>query len=272
VSFYQVSTAFSSNIDVQWPDSVASVWKFFAFLTLEIFKLYGYDCMFGGINYLGRLILVTTVPLLVVFVFLSPWIASFFYQTHRRRRVFDTCANSVMWVIYLIYPLLCLMTIQGFKCVDVEGWHLLAADMKEPCPWKEGERGSWIFVWSVASMVLYPIGIPIILLACLLHLDLPRLARYGKGEAIFQQMINLYTKQRDESVCSRIATYVGGSKDHTQPYLADLAERAAQLHREVSGDSEHAVTSEQFLNWLAKDVTDDDREEMAQVCKCSYVS
>jgi len=35
---------------------------------MEIFKLYGYDCMFGGINYLGRLALVTTVPMLVVFV------------------------------------------------------------------------------------------------------------------------------------------------------------------------------------------------------------
>jgi hypothetical protein len=40
VSFYQVSTAFSSNIDVKWPDSVTSVWRFFAFLTMEIFKLY----------------------------------------------------------------------------------------------------------------------------------------------------------------------------------------------------------------------------------------
>jgi hypothetical protein len=191
-----------------------------------------------------------------------PWIASFFYQTHRKSRVFDTCANSVMWVIYLIYPLLCLMTIQGFKCVEVEGWHLLAADMKEPCPWKESERGSWIFVWSVASMVLYPIGIPVILLACLLRLDLPRLSRHGKGEAIFRQLINLYIKHREESVCYRIATHVGGSKGETQ---VDLAERAALLHREVSGNGEHAVTSEQFINWLAKDVTEDDREEMAQI-------
>jgi len=232
---------------------------------MEIFKLYGYDCMFGGINYLGRLALVTTVPMLVVFIFTVPWLASFFYQKHRRSLVFDTCANSVMWVIYLIYPLLCLMTIQGFKCVNVEDLHLLAADMKEPCPWKEGERGSWIFVWSVASMLLYPIGIPVILLACLLRLDLPRLSRYGKGEAIFEQLIGLYIKQRDESVCSRIATYVGGSKDETQPQ-ADLAERAAQLHREVSGNGEHAVTSERFINFImTKDVTDDDREEMEQI-------
>ena len=48
VSFYQVSASFASNIDVSWPDTVMAVWKFFAFLTMELFKLYGYDCMFGG--------------------------------------------------------------------------------------------------------------------------------------------------------------------------------------------------------------------------------
>ena len=32
VSFYQVSTSFSSNVDVQWPDLVVAVWDFFAFL------------------------------------------------------------------------------------------------------------------------------------------------------------------------------------------------------------------------------------------------
>ena len=54
-------------------------------------------------------------------------------------------------------------------------------------------------------------------LACLLRLDLPRLSRYGKGEAIFQQLISLYIKERDEGVCSRIAIYVGGHKDVNQP-------------------------------------------------------
>ena len=66
-------------------------------------------------------------------------------------------------------------------------------------------------------------------------------------------------------MCSRVATYVGGHKDESQP-LVDLVERAAQLHREVSGNGEHVVTSERFINFLmAKDVTDDDREEMEQI-------
>ena len=113
-------------------------------------------------------------------------------------------------------------------------------------------------------MALYPIGIPLILLACLLRLNVPRLARYGKGEAIFQQLISLYIKERDEGVCSRIANYVGGHKDINQPQ-AGLPERAAHFFREVSSNGEHAVTCERFLTWLTFDVTDDDRDEMSQV-------
>lgn len=55
------------------------------------------------------------MPIVVIFIFICPWIASFFYMEHRRSKVFDACINSVMWIIYLMYPLLCLMTIQGFQ-------------------------------------------------------------------------------------------------------------------------------------------------------------
>ena len=259
VSFYQVSTAFLTNIDVNWPNSVASIWKLFSFVTMELFKLYGYDCMFGGIDYLGRLLLVTTVPMAVILFFSAPWLVSFFYMRHRRSRVFSQFCCSALWVIYLIYPLLCFMTIQGFKCESVEDMYFLAADMKEPCPWKEGERESWIFVWSAASMTIYPIGIPILLVCCLLYLDVPRLARYGKGEAIFQQMISLYLKQREKSICSKVTIHIGGT---TKGETA-VAERAAALFHEVSGNGVYEVSSQRFLDWLRSiDIEGCDEEEV----------
>ena len=119
-------------------------------------------------------------------------------------------------------------------------------------------------------MVLYPIGMPVLVLALLVHLELPRLARFAQGEAIFQQMITTYIKQRNQTVCCRIATWVGGQKDDAQPQ-ADLVERAAQLFRDVSDHGKHAVTSTRFLDWLTGDVTGDysisssDREEMEQI-------
>ena len=111
VSFFQISTAFLTNIDVNWPSSVQSLWKFFSFLTMEVFKLYGYDCMFGGVDYLGRLVLVTTVPLAVILFFSLPWMASYFYKQHRARQAASAFCNNALWVVYLIYPLLCLMTV-----------------------------------------------------------------------------------------------------------------------------------------------------------------
>ena len=77
-----------------------SVWQFFAFLTMEVFKLYGYDCMFGGLDYLSRLILVTTVPLLLIFLLSTPWLATFVgIHSHRRSKVFDQFTNSALWVV-----------------------------------------------------------------------------------------------------------------------------------------------------------------------------
>ena len=68
--------------------------------------------MFGDVDYLGRLLLVTLVPLLIVLLFSVPLLLTFFFNRHRRSAVFDQFSNSTMWVIYLIYPLLCMTTLQ----------------------------------------------------------------------------------------------------------------------------------------------------------------
>ena len=262
VSFYQVSASFASNIDVSWPDTVMAVWKFFAFLTMELFKLYGYDCMFGGLDYLQRLILVTVTPISVVFIFSLPWLASFFVYSHRRAKVFDRFCNVSMWIVYLIYPLLCLMTIRGFSCIKVDNVHLLAADLHEPCPWDAQHRNSsMIFVWSVISTILYPIGIPVLLLSSLIYLQVPRLARAGQAEAIFQQMLDLYIRLRDKTVSARIAAYVGGQKADAN-CVAEVKRRAIALFSELSCNGEYEVSSTRMLEWLGTiGISGDGQEE-----------
>ena len=74
-----------------------------SFVTMELFKMYGYDCMFGGVDYLGRLMLVTLVPLLILFVLALPFLATFFFKQHRRNDVFDQFLNSAMWVVYVCF-------------------------------------------------------------------------------------------------------------------------------------------------------------------------
>ena len=65
--------------------------------------MYGYDCMFGGVDYLGRLMLVTLVPLLILFVLALPFLATFIFKQHRRSDVFDQFSNSAMWVVYVCF-------------------------------------------------------------------------------------------------------------------------------------------------------------------------
>ena len=74
-----------------------------SFVTMELFKMHGYDCLFAGVDYLGRLMLVTLVPLLILFVLALPFLATFIFKQHRRSDVFDQFSNSAMWVVYVCF-------------------------------------------------------------------------------------------------------------------------------------------------------------------------
>ena len=93
--------------------------------------------------------------------------------------------------------------------------------------------------------ILYPIGIPILIFSSMLYLDVPRLARFGKGEAIFEQMLGLYMKERDKTICFKIASIVGERRDE-----AAVAQRADELFQEVSCRGAEEVSVSRFFQWL----------------------
>ena len=95
---------------------------------------------------------------------------------------------------------------------------------------------------------LDPVGIPILLFSSLLYLQVPRLARYAMGGAVFKQMLDVYLKERDRTICSQIAMHVGGRKGQE----SSVTERAAQIFEDMSGNGTQAVTVEVFLRWLRK--------------------
>ena len=86
----------------------------------------------------------------------------------------------------------------------------------------------------------------------LLHLNVPRLARYGRGEAIFQQMVALYIRIQDQTSCARIAAYVGSKlSDGTEAMdEEDVKQRARQIYKEVSGEGRHEITMDRLLAWM----------------------
>ena len=104
----------------------------------------------------------------------------------------------------------------------------------------------------------------------LLHLDVPRLARCGRGEAIFQQMVALYVKVRERTLCARIAAYVGGKqRDKLDPEATDEVDlnlRSSQLFQEVSADGAQEVTIGRLLEWLRNiGVSADEHKEVAAI-------
>ena len=136
----------------------------------------------------------------------------------------------------------------------MEDLHLLAVDQNEACPWDSRERGNPIFVFTVIATILYPIGVPVGLYMVLVRLDVPRLARYGEGEAILQHMIGLYVKLRNSTAASRLAVYVGGQTHESSAATKDavVANRARHWFMELSCDGTREVTVDRLFEWMAE--------------------
>ena len=260
IMFYQVTTSYLRNFDVPWPSPVVMIWKATSFFTLEIFKLPGYDCLFGGVNYFHRLIFVTCAPAVIILFFFCPVIVTFFHKSHLRKPVLDQFSSTSLWVLYVFYPLLCFWSLQGFHCSSVEGRKLLSVDMTEGCPYDSPSPA--IFIWSVIAAVVYVLGIPLLLLLLLLQMDVPRLVRHGHGEAIFKEMLALYLSHRTNTVSYKIAMYVGGQGKSK----AIVSQRVSEIFQEVSNLGELDVTGTRLLEWLETiGISGDNQEEVHQL-------
>ncbi len=62
-----------------------------------------------------------------------------------------------------------------YNCLRVGSVYRLASDLRMLCPYFD-PRGA-LFVWTVISTALYPIGIPLIMVFFLYAFDVPRMAR-----------------------------------------------------------------------------------------------
>ena len=63
LSFFQVAGNLFMGLETPWPGSLVQYWKAFEFLTMEIFNLPGYDCVFADYNSLQRLQITTITPI-----------------------------------------------------------------------------------------------------------------------------------------------------------------------------------------------------------------
>ena len=83
--------------------------------------------------------------------------------------------QAFFWM-FAIDPFVSAQVLRSFNCVMVGSTRFLQADMRISCPYDD-QRG-FLFVWSLACSILYPLGIPLLMLWTLFHFHVPEIARY----------------------------------------------------------------------------------------------
>ena len=122
LSFFQVAGNLFLKMETAWPSVVLSIWSAFQFLAMEIVSIPGYDCVFGDFTILQRLQMMTIAPVVLVFLIGCPFLVSQCgYRKSRRKVLLDRFYNSTLWLWYIIYPALCVTTLQNYPCMEVEG-------------------------------------------------------------------------------------------------------------------------------------------------------
>jgi hypothetical protein len=219
VGFFQVTSSFMS-FQVKWPGTFldALMWLK-ATINFSVLSLPGVSCLWKTISYRRKLLVYTLAPLFFIFLLAVPvgialvrvWStrknAPKSKVISRRRRcsaTLDRFWNGVMFIAFMLYPLLSLITLEPFNCQPA-GLGLLAADYREPCP----DATSLERIWGAFFILLYPVGIPVASILVLRSMGVHRLAKEKIDAALTAAMINMYIKRTTSVESQKITQLIG---------------------------------------------------------------
>jgi hypothetical protein len=249
VGYFQITASFLS-FQVQWPATLLTIMMWLkATVNFNILSLPTFACFWRNITFRHKLLVYTVVPLLLVGLLLIPCCIAYFnlrvasnyfqLQEYRRRyeATLDRFWNAVMFIAFMMYPLVCLVTLEPFDCQPY-GLGLLAADLREPCP----DILSFDKLWASIFIIMYPAGIPLASIIVLRTMGVHKLAQEKIDTALISAMINLFIKRTTSVESQRIAQILGPVGADKEGFLR----RARELHRflwhdtSTSSEAEHS--------------------------------
>lgn len=188
ITFLQLLSSFLANFTVSWSRGNVEAMSYASVASFDLFALPGPSCVTADISYEARLVLNTTLPLLVLALLVVPAALFAAFSPHRHQPVDEAgnrtrrsqalneaLAHALTW-LFIIYPMVCGACLKNFICQPLaDGLRLLKADYSIECP--VDEPGGLLFGWSVAFGTLYVIGIPAAFYFALQAYNVPKLAR-----------------------------------------------------------------------------------------------
>ena len=177
VGFFQVTSSFLSNLEVDFPTSLKDLMSVFALFNLDFFSLPNTECLLSQMEHETKVVL-CTVLLIVVLLLLALPLACISVRgadAVKKNNVMSSFYFSSMAFLFVVYPFVSKVILETFICVDLgndSSW--LKSDLRERCP----TSNSLGFVWSVIFTIAIPIGIPVLFCVILFRFQIPWIAQY----------------------------------------------------------------------------------------------
>jgi DNA-binding beta-propeller fold protein YncE len=218
LTYFQILGAFWT-FDVDWPDFLLSTMKWASYIfQFDIFHAPNISCFWAEAPFYLKLMAYTILPFVACCIlYLVPlsicWLKTLSPKpvTERKKmkeRSMDLFWQSVMVLIFFVYPVVSLTVLQAFDCrpgtdtAGNNGLNRLSIDMRDMCPpWI-----SFVRIWAGFFIIVYPIGLPVIVFCTMHFLRVREIANHAVSSEIIISMIRECIKNCNTPESSRLST------------------------------------------------------------------
>ena len=165
LSFFQIATNMTAQLDMPWPNTFMKFVNVFSVLNLDFVQWSNVNCV-TRVDYFIKLVLICIVPM----VFISLLLLVYYLPHHirhpgnhpaavlKRRRHLAKTSKLILFSIFLLYPKVSSSLLNMYVCREIEGTSYLLSDFTIEC---FRDRWNYFLPFSIAMIIVYPIGIPI---------------------------------------------------------------------------------------------------------------
>ena len=162
ISYLQVISLLSSNLNIKWPDFIKNVVNGFNFVNLDILSVSQHDlsCSFDNNFYNNLILYILTIPLLLFFITISYFISLSLSAKYETKKIIitDRYIYCLIFFIFLIYPSVGSSILKTYKCELIEDEWYLTEDLSLKCFDEEWNKYA---ILSGVFIIVYIIGIPL---------------------------------------------------------------------------------------------------------------
>ena len=162
ISLIQIINGMGDVFSIPYPPVMSGATNSLSFIEIDLPAMMPLDCIFP-MNYFGKLILRTVLPLVVYVIMLT---AAKFFRKRNKPWQATALVDGVFFIIFLIYPSTASKLFSAFICEPLEdGSGRMRADFSIECMDTGGNMtGEFVLIqaFTIAMLIIHTIGTPVL--------------------------------------------------------------------------------------------------------------